>query len=99
MTGNREDILGISFGKKDNTENNIEVIEWKFPNIDNSKIRTSKTEVLNQVLLGVNIVNQALGTNYTVSKIYYVPAGDPSQQIYKNFTISIIDHYHKNGEF
>ena len=73
VTGNRDNILGISFGNKNVTKNNIEVIEWNFPNISSSKIRTSKTEVLNQVLSGLNSINQSLGTSYTLSKIYYVP--------------------------
>ena len=36
-------ILGISFRNKHNNKNNIEVIEWDFPDISSSKIRTSKT--------------------------------------------------------
>lgn len=68
MTGNRDNIscssksiithiLGISFGNKHSIENNIEVIKLNFPNIDNNNIRTSKTEVLNQVLSGLNFRN------------------------------------------
>ena len=76
VTGNRDNILRISFDNRNGTENNIEVIEWNFPNIGSSKIRTSKTEVLNQVLSGLNSINQSLGTNYTLSKIYYVPSED-----------------------
>ena len=57
VTGNRDNILGISFGNKHSIENNIEVIKLNFPNIDNNNIRTSKTEVLNQVLSGLNFRN------------------------------------------
>ena len=32
VTGNRDNILGISFDNRNSTENNIEVIEWNFPN-------------------------------------------------------------------
>ena len=46
MTGNRDNILGISFAEKDTIEDNIEVIEWDFPNCDKSRIQTSKEEVL-----------------------------------------------------
>ena len=70
VTGNRDNIIGISFSNKYNTENNIEVIEWNFPNIGSSKIRTSKTEVLNQVLSGLNFLNQSLGTSYTFIMYY-----------------------------
>lgn len=74
ITGSRDNILGVSFANEQKIKNNPEVIEWTFPNLDNSKIRTSNTEVLNQVLSGLNSINQDLGTNYKVSKIYYVPA-------------------------
>ena len=76
ITGNRDIILGIFFGNEDTTENNIEVIEWNFTNTDNSKVRTSKVEVLNQVFSGLNSINQSLRTSYTLSKIYYVPSED-----------------------
>lgn len=99
ITGNQDNILGISFGNKHSTENNIEVIEWDFPNTRSSKIRTSKTEVLNQVLSGLNSVNQALGTSYTLSKIYYVPADDGSYRVYDTLLKILIRHYHEGKEF
>ena len=64
ITGSQDNILGVVFDDKNNSDNNIEVIEWDFPNIDKSRIRTSKKEVLEQVLSGLEWVNQALGTNY-----------------------------------
>lgn len=95
MTGNRDNISGISFGNK----HSIEVIEWNFPNIDNSKIRTSKTEVLNQELLGFNSINQSLGTSCTLSKIYYVPSEDGSSLVYQTLIGSLIKHYYEGKEF
>ena len=53
----------MAFDDKDKSDNNIEVIEWDFPNIDKSRIRTSKEEVLEQVVSGLEFVNQSLGTN------------------------------------
>jgi len=99
VTGNRDNILGISFGNKHSTENNIEVIEWNFPNIGSSKIRTSKTEVLNQVLSGLNSINQSLGTSYTLSKIYYVPSEDGTCLVYQTLIRSLIKHYYEGKEF
>lgn len=99
VTGNRDNILGISFGNKYSTENNIEVIEWNFLNISSSKIRTSKTEVLNQVLSGLNSINQSLGTSYTLSKIYYVPSEDRSCLVYQTLIRSLIKHYYEGKEF
>lgn len=77
----------------------IEVIEWNFPNIDNSKSRTSKTEVLNQELLGFNSINQSLGTSCTLSKIYYVPWEDGSSLVYQTLIGSLIKHYYEGKEF
>ena len=49
-------------------DKNLEVIEWDFSNIDKNRIRTSKEEVLEQVLSGLESVNQSLGTNYKLSQ-------------------------------
>jgi hypothetical protein len=102
MTGNRDNILGISFAEKDTIEDNIEVIEWDFPNIpntDKSRIRTSKEEVLQQVLSGLNSMNEYFGTNYQLSKIYYVPSEDGSNLIYQTLIRRLIRHYHNGNEF
>jgi len=45
LSGAQDNILGVAFDDKDRSENNIEVIKWDFPNIDKSRIRTSKEEV------------------------------------------------------
>ena len=42
ITGTQDNILGVAFDDKDRSDNNIEVIEWDFSNIDKSRIRTSK---------------------------------------------------------
>lgn len=59
-----------------------EVIEWDFPNIRTKKVLTSKEEILNQVLAGLESVNKSLGTNCKLSKIYYVPFDNPTYRIY-----------------
>ena len=50
LSGAQDNILGVAFDDKNNSDNNIEVIEWDFPNIDKSRIRTSKEEVLEQII-------------------------------------------------
>lgn len=45
ITGSQDNILGISFGSKDTTEDEIEVIKWDFPTIDKRGIGTSKEKV------------------------------------------------------
>ena len=94
ITGSQDNILGISFG-----EDNIEVIEWNFNNIDKSRIRTSKEKVLEQVLSGLESVNQSLGTNYKLSKIYFSPFDISTNQIYSGLIAALIRHYHSGNEF
>jgi hypothetical protein len=89
ITGSQDNILGISFGEDD-----IEVIEWNFNNIDKSRIRTSKEEVLEQVLSGLESVNQSLGTNYKLSKIYFSPFDISTNRIYSGLIAALIRHYH-----
>ena len=94
ITGSQDNILGISFG-----EDNIEVIEWNFNNIDKSRIRTSKEGVLEQVLSGLESVNQFLGTNYKLSKIYFSPFDISTNRIYSGLIAALIRHYHSGNEF
>ena len=94
ITGSQDNILGISFG-----EDNIEVIEWNFNNIDKSRIRTSKEKVLEQVLSGLESVNQSLGTNYKLSKIYFSPFDISTNRIYSGLIAALIKHYHSGNEF
>ncbi len=94
ITGSQDNILGISFGEDD-----IEVIEWNFNNIDKSRIRTSKEEVLEQVLSGLESVNQSLGTNYKLSKIYFSPFDISTNRIYSGLIAALIRHYHSGNEF
>ena len=90
----QDNILGISFG-----EDNIEVIEWDFNNSDRSRIRTSKEEVLEQVLFGLESVNKSLGTNYRLSKIYFSPFDISTNRIYSGLIAALIRHYHSGNGF
>lgn len=94
ITGSQDNILGISFGEDD-----VEVIEWNFNNSDRSRIRTSKEEVLEQVLFGLESVNKSLGTNYRLSKIYFSPFDISTNRIYSGLIAALIRHYHSGKEF
>ena len=94
ITGSQDNILGISFGEDD-----VEVIEWNFNNSDRSRIRTSKEEVLEQVLFGLESVNKSLGTNYKLSKIYFSPFDISKNRIYSGLIAALIRHYHSGNEF
>ena len=94
ITGSQDNILGISFGEDD-----IEVIEWNFNNSDRSRIRTSKEEVLEQVLSGLESVNKSLDTSYKLSKIYFLPSDRASNLAYKLLICKLIRYYHDGKEF
>lgn len=94
ITGSQDNILGISFGEDD-----IEVIEWNFNNSDRSRIQTSKEEVLEQVLSGLESVNKSLGTNYKLSKIYFLPFDISTNRIYSGLIATLIRHSHSGNEF
>ena len=94
ITGSQDNILGISFGEDD-----VEVIEWNFNSSDRSRIRTSKEEVLEQVLFGLESVNKSLGTNYKLSKIYFSPFDISTNRIYSGLIAALIRHYHSGNEF
>lgn len=68
LTGSQDNILGVSFGE----DNKMEIFEW--PIEESEKIRTSKKEVLEQIISGLESVNQSLGINYKLSKIYFLPS-------------------------
>lgn len=95
ITGNHDNILGICFSKNDSTE--IEVIQWNREKEE--EIITSKKKVLKQVLAGLESVNQALGTDYRLSKIYYLPSESAENFVYAFLTSLIIRHYHNGKEF
>lgn len=82
MTGKRDNILAVIFATNDSTENYIEVIEWRFSNTPSVEIRTSKTELLRQGITGFNFINEGVGKNYRLLKIFYVPSEYPGNWIY-----------------
>jgi hypothetical protein len=92
-------ILGISFADEKSERNTIEVHERNLRQYHNSPIQTSREEILDQVLWGIEIVNQFLGTDYNISKIYYILGQDDSEKIYKNLIIMLVLHYHGGNKF
>ena len=93
-TGSQDNILSISFNK-----DYIEVVKWNLNNIDKSRIRTSKEKVLEQVLSGLESVNQSIGTNYKLYKIYFSPFDISTNRIYSGLIAALIRHYHSRNEF
>ena len=86
ITGSQDTILDITFAEnfdgQTRSSNNIEVIEWTFSTSNKNNIKTSKQEVMEQVLEGLNSVNLSLGANYRLAKIYFSPFDSSANQIY-----------------
>ena len=62
-------------------------------------MRTSKEEVLEQVISGLESVNQSLGTNYKLSKISFSPFDISTNRVYSGLIAALIRHYHNGHEF
>lgn len=99
ITGSQDNILGVSFAEDMNFDSKIEVIEWDGPNYNRRTTPTSKEEVLEQVLSGLESVNKSLGTNYKLSKIYFVPWDSASYSVYSLLICKLIRHYHAGKSF
>lgn len=92
-TGTQNNILGVSFG----SENEMKLIKW--PLAANEVIRTSEEDVLKQINSGLKSINRSLGTNYKLSKIYFLPSDRASDSVYELLICKLIRHYHSGKEF
>ena len=98
-TSNESNILGVCFNENQTNDNTIQIIDLKFPNINDSTIQTSHNELLDQVINGLNCFNESFQTNYKLSKIYYVPSENGSGLRYQYLIRPLIRHYHEGKEF
>ena len=106
ITGSQDNYLGISFAEKEISD--PEVIELEIGPIVQKKpfykvitrsILTTKKEIKQQVLNGLDSINKSLGTNYQLSHIYFVPSDSCRDQVYTLLTERLIRHYHEGKEF
>ena len=95
LSGAQDNILGVSFDESNS--NKIEILQWSIEK--GYKIQTSKEEVLEQVVSGLESVNQSLGTNYKLSKIYFSPSDRANNSVYHLLICKLIRHYHSGNEF
>nr|YP_009059261.1 hypothetical protein [Eunotia naegelii]YP_009059313.1 hypothetical protein [Eunotia naegelii]AHI51208.1 hypothetical protein [Eunotia naegelii]AHI51260.1 hypothetical protein [Eunotia naegelii] len=99
ITGAQDNILGICFMEPNSSEDNLEVIEWDFPKIYRRTEKTSKQEVIDQVLSGLETINKSLGTNYKLSKIYFSPYDISKNRVYSGLVAVLIRYYHNGNKF
>lgn len=91
--------MGIRFAETNTSKSDPQVIKWDFRNSNKGIIQTSEKEVLNQVILGLELINKSLKTNYKLSKIYFSPFDASRNQIYYGLISTLIRHYHSGNEF
>jgi len=94
ITGAQDNILGVCFSDK---ECEIELIAWDAKR--GAKIRSSGDEVLEQVLSGLKWINESLGENYFLSKIYFLPSDSSSNSVYELLIKKLISHFDSGNEF
>ena len=51
------------------------------------------------MLSGLESVNNSLGTNYKLSKVYFSAYDGSHDQVYSVLLATLIRHYHKGNEF
>jgi hypothetical protein len=99
ITDSQDNILGVCFSKKPSKLDAIEIIQFDFDKTNKSKYRTSKEEVLKQVLSGLEAINTSLGTNYILSTIYFSPSDLSINNVYSGLIGTLIRHYHAGKTF
>lgn len=89
----------MTFNDTNKNDNNIQVIEWYFPYCNQDKIQTSKEEVLEQVLYGLELINSSLKTNYKIFKMYFSPCDSARNSVYTFLILKLIRDYHSGNKF
>jgi len=89
ITGSQDNILGVTFASE---EVIVEVKAWEVNK--SAKIRSTSKQVLGQVLSGLELVNVTLGSQYFLSKIYFLPSDSASNAVYKLLIQELIKFFH-----
>ncbi|MCB0486029.1 MAG: hypothetical protein KDC47_07535 [Flavobacteriaceae bacterium] len=97
VTGPAHNLLGISICSSNNGDQSIEHASL------GSEVETIKNmtfhEVKEQVIDGLQEINNSLGTSYIIDKIQFLQSDSTSETIYKELTIAIIKRLFEGGEF
>jgi len=88
ITGVSYNFLAVSFGENSNGLLDIKSLKIN----DKEKESIFEKSVKEQVLLGLNEINNELETNYKVEKIQFIISDTPSDIIYKNLIKEIVKY-------
>jgi hypothetical protein len=85
ISGPTHNLLGLAFGDCENCP--LEVVPLKKKDDDDG---IDADDVREQVLSGIQEINEELGVNYKVRKIQFVPSDTSSRTVYKELTKEIV---------
>ena len=94
ITQKEHNLLGGCFSESDKTT--IQLIEIERPG---DKIQISANQVLEEELSGLKKVNESLGKNYQLSKIYFLSLDSAFDSIYEFLIQKLIRHYDQGNKF
>ncbi len=95
ITGPSHNLLGISFGNTGTVTAKIEPL--RINGDKNESIHESNVQ--EQVLSGINEINDELGTDYKVKRIQFISSDTPSKNIYKELSKELVRQIERKGEF
>jgi hypothetical protein len=94
ITGPEHNFLGIRLA---DTNQGIDVVELPLKVGERRQIDTNM--VLEQVVEGLQGINEELRTKYAISHVYFVPSDSPSKSVYKLLISELIRRIDGQGEF
>lgn len=95
ITGPAHNMLGLALEEIKNHE--IEIISLGSRMIAENNI--NELDVKNQVLSGIETINNEFGLKYFIAKIQFIPSDTPSESVYTELTIEIIRRLITGGKF
>ena len=93
ITGPRHNFLSLSIVKnKLNFDFNLNDVEES-----NHNIQINEDTITKQILDGLDKINKALNKNYRIEFAEYSSKDTPSENVYEELTMNIIEKAHKKG--
>lgn len=88
ITGPKHNLLGLRFTSANDIIKKLEVIALQKDK--NSAVTITVDEVKNQVMKGLDEINEELNTNYKIIQIQFIPSDTASTTVYKELTKEIV---------
>lgn len=85
ITGTQDNLLGVTL-----CEHQGEVELVALESRGGAKVSAEPEEVLRQVTAGLADVNRELGTNYCLSKIFYLPGESATNLVYTLLIVALV---------